>query len=122
MLPQFQKPEVHEKAWGKEIWITNNDKYCGKILEFKKHHYSSLHYHTEKTETWYVLSGQLLLEYNHTKTIQFKILNPGDIVHLVPQTLHKLTAVTDASIIEVSTTHHEKDTTRISPSGTYAPE
>jgi quercetin dioxygenase-like cupin family protein len=114
MKPQFHKPEIHEKVWGKEIWITNNDKYCGKILEFKKDHYSSYHYHTEKTETWFVLSGTLTLKYENDETT---ILNPGDVVHLTPYTLHQLSAASDASILEVSTPHQDSDTTRISPSG-----
>lgn len=113
MTPQFHKPNIIEKVWGKEIVIHNSNLYCGKILEFKKDCYSSLHYHQEKTETWFVLSGQFILEYKDN----LKTLNPGDIVHLPPLTQHKLTAVTDSTILEVSTTHHDHDTTRLSPSG-----
>ena len=28
--------ERHEKAWGHELWIINDEKYCGKLLVFKK--------------------------------------------------------------------------------------
>jgi len=113
MTPSFYQPKVIEKAWGKEIVICNSNLYCGKILEFKKGHHSSLHYHEIKTETWYVLSGSLLLEYNGGS----KPLGPGDVVHLPPYAAHKLTAVTDSTILEVSTTHHDSDTTRLSESG-----
>ena len=34
--PVFSRLEVHPKGWGDELWITNNDKYCGKILQFNK--------------------------------------------------------------------------------------
>ena len=120
MKPSFHQPEVIEKTWGKEIVIHNSNLYCGKILEFKKHHHSSLHYHTEKTETWFVLSGLLLLEYRENDQIAFRALEPNTVVHLPAQTLHKLTAVSDSTIIEVSTTHLDTDTTRILPSGKYA--
>jgi len=113
----FLKPEVHQKTWGEEIWIANSELYCGKLLQFKKDHHSSLHYHIKKTETWYVLKGQLLLQYQQDQTTRFHILNPGDVVHLNPLTPHKLTANQDSTVLEVSTTHHESDTTRISPSG-----
>ena len=33
ILPIFKNAEVHEKTWGKELWIHNSEKYCGKILE-----------------------------------------------------------------------------------------
>ena len=25
------KGEVHQKSWGHELWIINNEKYCGKF-------------------------------------------------------------------------------------------
>ena len=28
------EPERHEKGWGYELWIVNNNLYCGKILHF----------------------------------------------------------------------------------------
>ena len=63
LQPCFTKPEVHRKGWGEEIWITNNDKYCGKLLKFNAGAKFSLHYHLKKHEHFFVLKGRLLLNY-----------------------------------------------------------
>ena len=36
------------KGWGKEMIITNNELYCGKILMFKKGCKFSINYHLKK--------------------------------------------------------------------------
>ena len=46
--PSFSRLEPHPKGWGDELWITNNEKYCGKILRFKKGSAFSMHYHIRK--------------------------------------------------------------------------
>ena len=48
------KGERHEKAWGHELWIINNEFYCGKLLVFKAHKQFSMHYHLLKDEAWYI--------------------------------------------------------------------
>ena len=59
--PVFSRLEVHSKGWGEELWITNNNKYCGKILQFKKDSSFSMHYHIKKEETWCVTRENLKL-------------------------------------------------------------
>ncbi len=49
------------KRWGYEIWIENNKDYCGKHLHVMPDHWCSFHYHKNKKETFYVISGELLL-------------------------------------------------------------
>ena len=53
------KPKEVEKCWGHEIWLANNKEndYCGKILFIKEGESTSMHYHENKHETFYVLSG-----------------------------------------------------------------
>ena len=54
-----------EKTWGHELWIENNEKYCGKLLHCEKGKWSSkgkFHYHKEKDETFYVIKGILLID------------------------------------------------------------
>ena len=53
---------VH-KGWGFEKWITNSEKYCGKLLYFVKDKGCSYHYHKIKTETFYLQSGAIKLFY-----------------------------------------------------------
>ena len=47
-----------KKVWGKELWIVNCDKYCGKLLYLDKGATSSYHYHKEKQETFYVIGDK----------------------------------------------------------------
>ena len=36
------------KGWGREVWLVNNELYCGKILEIVKGKRCSLHFHKLK--------------------------------------------------------------------------
>jgi quercetin dioxygenase-like cupin family protein len=99
----------HEKGWGYEDWLVNNKKYCGKILHFNKGKLCSLHYHKLKDETFYILKGYIVLEVN-TKKYN---LRQGNTFRIKPLTKHRIYALTDADIIEISTQHFEKDSYRI---------
>lgn len=115
LQPEFSKLQRHPKGWGEEYWITNNEKYCGKILRFNKDAEFSMHYHVKKEETWCVMQGQLLMKYYDLNTADIKdcTLNKGDVVHLKPNIPHKLIAIEDSMIFEVSTQHFEDDSYRI---------
>ena len=113
--PVFSRLDAHPKGWGDELWIVNNEKYCGKILRFNKGASFSMHYHIQKEETWCVTRGKLKLEYfdlEKAEKLQ-KYLEEGDVVHLKPCIPHKLTALEDSSIFEVSTQHFDEDSYRI---------
>lgn len=112
---RISKTEAHPKGWGEEIWIINNEKYCGKLLTFNKGAVFSDHYHITKDEAWYVLEGKLeLRHYNLANADRIiTILNPGDVAHIPPSTPHQLVALEPSTIIEVSTTHDEADSFRI---------
>ncbi len=115
--PIFKNPSVHEKGWGREIWIDNNDEYCGKILEFAKGSCFSSHFHINKRETFYVLKGSLILSYKdlstgHDKSEQLKKFDVVEIPRFCP---HRITAIEDSVIIEISTHHEDSDSYRISP-------
>ena len=111
----ISKAENHPKGWGNEIWIINNDKYCGKLLKFNKGAMFSDHYHIIKDETWYVLEGKLELRYYNLANADKIVaeLGPGNVVHIPPNTPHQLIANEASVIIEVSTPHDEADSYRI---------
>ena len=115
LSPTFSKPLCYPKGWGEEIWIANNNKYCGKILNFNNGASFSMHFHIKKDETWYVTKGSLKMEYFDLSCADrsIVILREGDVVHLEPNIPHKLTALEDSSIFEVSTQHMEEDSYRI---------
>lgn len=97
---EIKKPEIVEKPWGREIWIAVEDEYAGKILEIKKGTQTSVHYHREKKETMYVLKGILkMIGPDESFT-----LNVGESITVHPGERHRLLAIEDLEILEVSTT------------------
>jgi cytidyltransferase-like protein len=109
LLGHYQGSKIVEKPWGYELWIENNDLYCGKILHFNKGCRSSMHFHKIKDETFYVLSGKIRLEVSK-KNIE---MNIGDSKRLFPNTVHQFYALEDSDIIEVSSQHFDEDSIRI---------
>lgn len=99
------KIEIKLKPWGSEIWFAHTNKYAGKILKIKKGHRISLQYHEKKQETQYIYKGKVKLTYGTDKaTLQEKILKAGDKIDIHPYTIHRLEAIRDSEVFEVSTT------------------
>ena len=110
--------ERHEKAWGYELWIINNELYCGKLLVFKAHKQFSMHYHLLKDEAWYISKGEFEYKFIDTETAELrsKIVKKGDCIHLMPGQPHQMLALTEgATIFEVSTQHFDSDSYRVLP-------
>ncbi|MBI4228985.1 MAG: cupin [Deltaproteobacteria bacterium] len=92
------------KPWGYEIWWAITDKYVGKILHVNKDHSLSYQYHKVKDETIYVYSGEIILELEEVGRPRERIrLLPGDARRITPLTKHRMTAVEESDLIEVST-------------------
>jgi mannose-6-phosphate isomerase-like protein (cupin superfamily) len=104
-----------QKGWGKEIWLVNNNKYCGKILKFNAGSKFSMHYHVNKEETFYILDGHLRLKYFDLSNAEEKNedLYSGDIVDIPQFNPHKIEAIKESTIIEISTHHEDSDSYRI---------
>ena len=85
------KAKKVDKEWGYELWLANDEKenYCGKLLYIKKGHSSSMHYHSLKHETFYILRGKLELELIDTQTTEKNvvIMEEGD-TFVLPRLLH----------------------------------
>ena len=112
------KGERHEKAWGHELWIINNELYCGKLLVFKANKQFSMHYHLLKDEAWYISKGEFEYKFIDTETAELrsKIVKEGDCIHLMPGQPHQMLALEDgATIFEVSTQHFDSDSYRVLP-------
>jgi|TARA_R110000824_G_scaffold14471_1_gene61546 quercetin dioxygenase-like cupin family protein len=112
------KGEVHQKAWGHELWVINNEKYCGKLLVFKEGKSFSMHYHLLKDEAWYISKGEFQYTYIDTETSKHikVIVKEGDCIHLMPGQPHQMLAIEEGScIFEVSTQHFDSDSYRILP-------
>ncbi len=96
--------KIVEKPWGRELWIAHTDRYALKIIEFKKGSRSSLQYHVKKHEHVYVDSGTLSVELEKDDgTMETVTFHPGDVIENRPGRKHRVTAVEDVRLIEVST-------------------
>jgi len=106
-----------KKGWGNELIWATNDKYCGKLMQFNEGAKFSMHFHSEKDETWYVLSGKFVVKTIDPKTafVQEAPLSVGDIWHNKPLYPHQLICVEAGTVIEVSTPDSVEDNYRVMP-------
>ena len=112
------KGKIVEKEWGHEIWMANNEEenYCGKILHINAGHKSSMHYHMDKHETFYVTEGQLqiiLIDTEQGIARQQMVLE-GCTFEIDRGQPHQLIAYDgDVEFIEISTFHKNEDSHRV---------
>jgi mannose-6-phosphate isomerase-like protein (cupin superfamily) len=94
-----------EKPWGYELIFAKTDQYVGKVLHINKGHQLSLQYHREKEETIFVYHGvmKFLFEEKKGKPPSEIILKSGEAHHIPPGHQHRMTALEDCDIFEVST-------------------
>lgn len=105
------------KGWGTEdIWVSN-DNYCSKFMNFLSSTRFSMHFHKDKEETWYVLSGRFLVKWIDTSDahIHEKYLEKGDIWHNPPLQPHQVECLCAGTILEVSTEDSVEDNYRVFP-------
>jgi mannose-6-phosphate isomerase len=92
-----------EKPWGYELHWAKTDRYVGKLIHVNAGHALSLQYHNVKDETIYLHSGKLLFEIQRDGGMVTHEMLPGERVHITPKTIHRMTAIEDSDIFEVST-------------------
>lgn len=105
-----------EKPWGYElIWAETKD-YVGKILHIKQGQRLSLQYHEIKEETMYVVSGKMLFVIENDQGEMEEIeMGPGEAHHVPTGRKHRMIALEDTDVAEVSTPHL-KDVVRLEDS------
>jgi len=98
-------PRKVEKPWGHELWWARTERYVGKLLHVKRGESLSLQYHRVKDETILVQSGRRLFESRAAHETQLHAIEvlPGQGFHITPGTVHRMTALEDCDIYEVST-------------------
>jgi mannose-6-phosphate isomerase len=98
-------PRRVEKPWGWELVWAEADAYAGKLLFVRAGESLSLQYHEAKDESWLVQEGRARLELggvgDELETIEIKA---GDAFRFRPRTVHRVTAIEDTLVVEVSTT------------------
>jgi mannose-6-phosphate isomerase len=96
-----------EKPWGHELIWAVTDRYVGKVLFVAAGHSLSLQFHREKDESWYVQSGRAKVELGEVgeAVLMEEIVTAGAALRFEPGTVHRVTALEDTTILEVSTPH-----------------
>ena len=116
-MSRVRKPvHIEPKGWGREVWIANNDCYCGKILEIRQGKRCSLHYHKLKTETFCLRAGKLKVRVKESaaaESVEEFILGPGDCTDVPAGMVHQMEALEDSELLEFSTQHFETDSYRL---------
>ena len=97
--------DVVDKPWGYELIWAKTDRYVGKILHIRAGEALSLQYHRVKDETIMVLTGRLSFEHfadgEEPRTVE---LGPREPFHVPPGLRHRMIAIEDTDVLEVSTT------------------
>ena len=99
------EPERIEKPWGWELVWALTDAYAGKLLFVRAGQSLSLQFHKVKDESWYVQEGRAELEVaglGQAVTVS-EVIAPGAAFRFRPGTVHRVTALEDTLIVEVST-------------------
>jgi len=103
-MSTFEKPKRVEKPWGYELWWAQTDRYVGKLLHVAAGNQLSLQYHVKKDETIHLWSGRMVLVLGEQGgALTDHEMKPGDSYHVRPGTVHRMRAVTDCDVLEVST-------------------
>lgn len=99
----MSEPRRVDKPWGHELIWALTERYCGKLLHIRAGHRLSLQYHRRKDETIHVQAGTLVLVVDEGAGLVEKTLGPGESYHIRPLTQHRMVALTDCDVLEVST-------------------
>ena len=100
------EPRKVEKPWGWELIWAEAEAYVGKLLFVRAGQALSLQYHEVKDESWLVQEGRASLELG---TVDGELttleIAKGDAFRYRPGTVHRVTAIEDLLVVEVSTPH-----------------
>ncbi len=99
-------PRRVEKPWGWELVWAETPSYAGKLLFVRAGESLSLQLHEVKEESWLVHEGRARLELGERDgELEEREIGPGDAFHFTPGTVHRVTALEDTLVVEVSTPH-----------------
>lgn len=99
------EPRKIEKPWGYELIWAESEGYVGKLLFVKAGESLSLQFHRVKDESWLVQGGRAKLELGSAgdAVLKVEVIGPGATFRFRPGTVHRVTALEDTTIVEVST-------------------
>ena len=96
---------IVDKPWGHELIWAKTERYVGKVLHIRAGEALSLQYHNKKDETVMVWAGRMRFEhFAEGQPPQHTDLGPGEAFHVTPGLRHRMIAIEDTDVLEVSTT------------------
>jgi mannose-6-phosphate isomerase-like protein (cupin superfamily) len=106
-LARFASPCARvEKPWGYEHIYAVTPDYCGKLLFVRAGEALSLQLHRLKDETIYVHSGRARFEIGESAgQLEAAEVGPEESFHIRPGVVHRVLALEDTLLLEVSTPH-----------------
>ncbi len=96
--------EKIDKPWGYELIWARASRYVGKILHVNQGESLSLQYHEKKEETLYLIRGLVQLTLRSDSEEKIVEMREGQSFHIPPRLIHRMKALEDSDIAEVSTT------------------
>jgi cytidyltransferase-like protein len=89
-----------DKPWGNFKTFVENKKVTVKILTINKGEETSLQSHNHREEHWYVLDGSVRIQAG--RFAKTRIYRKGDSILIPQKTLHRVTAISNGRILEIS--------------------
>lgn len=101
---EAEVPRKTEKPWGFELLFAHTPKYVGKIIFVKAGYRLSLQYHKQKDESMYLYQGRARIEIEGSDgQLTQSVAEPGYSLRIPPGTKHRVEAIEDTTLFEVST-------------------
>jgi mannose-6-phosphate isomerase len=99
------EPRKVEKPWGHELIWAVTDRYVGKLLFVKAGESLSLQFHRVKDESWLIHDGRVKVELGSAgeAILSVEVVGAGAAFRFRAGTVHRVTALEDTTILEVST-------------------
>ena len=92
------------KPWGHEVIFAHTKDYVGKILVIKAGHSRALQFHKVKEETIFLRAGEMRFVFEDDDgKLSETLLQAGQSFHIPANRKHRMIAVKDCEIFEVST-------------------
>ncbi|MEV5981395.1 hypothetical protein [Streptomyces sp. NPDC052114] len=112
----FADTKVVIKPWGRERWLHETGAPYGfKVIRITAGSRTSLQYHREKRESYFILEGEAILHYraeHDSPTLELPMPS-GTLAHVDPGSVHRVEAVTDIVLVEVCTPDDGSDNVRL---------
>tara|TARA_B110000977_G_C11088756_1_gene495881 strand:+ start:3601 stop:4308 length:708 start_codon:yes stop_codon:yes gene_type:complete len=109
-IKKLHNKEFQIKYWGNMTTLLRNKKGSIKVINMLKSSQSSMEFHINKKESYFICSGKLRLGLRYARAKQKSVfLNNNNSFLMKPGTMHMRIAIKDTSILEMSSKDADND-------------